>query len=111
MNGKIVIAAYRAKPGKEQQLHELVKKHVPMLREQSLVTDREAIVMQSGTDTYIEVFEWASAAAIESAHSNESVLAMWGDFAKACEYIPIAKVEEASNLFSEFAPVEIGSTE
>lgn len=105
--GRIVIVAYKAKSGQVDRLYDLVRNHVRMLRSESLVTDRTPIVMKSGDDTFIEVFEWASQEAVESAHSNEAVLQMWGQFAEVCDYIPIADVEEASNLFSEFTPVGI----
>lgn len=106
--GKIVIAVYRPKPGKESALRELVRTHVSILRSESLVTDREPIVMMAEDGSFIEVFEWESVEAIESAHKNETVIEMWGRFAEACDYLPISKIEEASNIFSEFVPVDFG---
>jgi len=104
--GRIVIAVYRAKPGQEAALHELVKAHVPILRSQSLVTEREPIVMKSGEATYIEIFEWQSQESIEAAHANKAVQKMWEQFGKVCDYIPISEVEESRSVFSEFTPVD-----
>ncbi len=105
--GRIVIVAYKAKEGQADRLSELVRDHVHVLRAESLVTDRAPIVMKTGGDVLIEVFEWASRESVEAAHSNEAVLRMWGQFAEACDYIPIGDVEEAGNLFSEFTPVDV----
>ena len=100
--GRIVIAAYRPKPGMSDTLRELMQGHVPRLREQGLVTDRESIIMEAEDGTIVEVFEWASKEAIASAHENPAVLEMWGQYAEACDYIPVGEVAEAGQLFSEF---------
>lgn len=106
--GRIVIAAYRPKPGQESLLQELVRTHVPLLRSQSLVTDRAPILMRSRDGTFIEVFEWRSAEAIEAAHGNQAVQDLWEQFGKVCDYIPIAEVEETRTPFSEFEPLSFG---
>jgi len=103
--GKIVMAVYQPKPGKEAELDALVANHVTRLREQNLVTDREPIAMRSSNGAVIEVFEWLSAEAIESAHTNEVVIEMWGQFAEVCHYVPISQCPEAANVFSEFSPL------
>lgn len=102
---RIVIAAYRPKPGNESTLKELIKTHLPTLQAEGLVTDREAIIMSANNRTIIEVFEWKSKTAIEKAHTNTKVLTMWKQFADVCDYIPIGKLEEANVLFSDFTPM------
>lgn len=102
---RIVIVGYRAFPGKEQALKELMRSHVPKLRKEGLVSDREPILMESGDGTIIEVFGWKSEAAIKAAHSNPAVQEMWGAYAEVCEYIPLGQIQESGNLFSEFTPL------
>ncbi len=104
--GRIVIAAYRPKPGKADTLRSLMQNHVPILREQGLVTDRESILMEAEDGTIVEVFEWMSKEAIAAAHENAAVQAMWGEYAEACDYIPAGEVAEVQNLFSEFAALD-----
>jgi len=41
MSGVCVIVTYRPKPGKENELVELVRNRVPTLRKERLVTDRK----------------------------------------------------------------------
>lgn len=100
----IVIVGYKPKPGKADALREIMRTHVPILREQGLVTGRQSIMMEAKDGTIIEVFEWASQAAIEQAHTNPAVLEMWGKYAEVCDYIPVGQVAEIADLFSSFTP-------
>ena len=104
--GRIVIACYKPKPGKEAVLRELMKTHLDILKSQNLVTDRASIIMQAGNGTVLEVFEWRSQEAIDSAHSNPVIGKMWADYEAACDYIPVGEVPEANELFATFAPLE-----
>lgn len=103
--GRSVIVAYTPKPGKAQQLLAVVKKHVDVLKSQSLVTDKPAYVMRAQDGTIVEVFEWRSAEAIEKAHANPAVLALWNEFGEACAFTPLSKLKEASDMFAEFDTV------
>lgn len=103
--GRIVIACYKPKPGKETALKELMKTHLPHLKEQGLVTGREAIMMEAADGTIVEVFEWTSEEAIRNAHSNPAVLQMWGEYAEVCDYVPVGSLAEAGDLFSGFEPL------
>lgn len=102
--GRIVIVAYRPKPGKDAELQALMREHLARLRRAGLVTDRESIMMQARDGTIVEVFEWKSRAAIDAAHQHPEVLAMWSEYAGVCDYVPIGQVPEAAELFSEFTP-------
>jgi hypothetical protein len=102
--GRIVIACYRPKPGQNEALRRLMLDHLPILRAQDLVTDRESIMMEAQDGTIIEVFEWKSPEAMEAAHSNPVVQDMWERYGQVCEYVPVSTVEEASQLFSAFMP-------
>ena len=62
--------------------------------------------MQAKDGTMIEVFEWKSKEAIDRAHVNPRVQKMWDEFSRVCDYVPIAQVEEAAGLFSEFTPFD-----
>lgn len=105
--GRVVIACYRPKPGQQEALRALVGSHVATLRSIDLVTERHPITMEAKDGTLVEVFEWRSVEAIEAAHKHPVLLKMWEEFGKACDYVAIAQVGEASQLFSEFSPVEV----
>jgi hypothetical protein len=104
--GRIVIACYRPKPGKGEALKRLIVDHVATLRAQKLVTDRAPITMEARDGTIVEVFEWVSSAAIEAAHTNPAVLAMWDEYSEVCDYVPVNTLPEAADMFAEFTPLE-----
>jgi quinol monooxygenase YgiN len=106
MAGVIVIVAYRPKPGKEDELLELVRARVPTLRNEGLVTDRRPTIMRSRDGTIIEVSEWKSREAIDAAHKNPNVLAMWNKFFAVCDCVPLKTLAEAEEMFAGFAPIE-----
>ena len=103
---RLVIAAYRPKPGKTDALRALMHTHVNRLRAQGLVSSRQPILMEAKDGTFVEVFGWKSSEAIEAAHHNPAVLAMWSEYAAVCDYVPVASVPEAQQLFSQFTPVD-----
>jgi hypothetical protein len=100
--GRIVIVTYRPKSGREADLKALVDQHVHRLQELGLATGRDPVVMQAEDGSVVEVFEWVSAEAIEAAHRDPEVEAMWAKFAEVCDYIPVGQLQEAGQLFSEF---------
>ena len=106
MKGVIVIVAYRPKPGKEKQTLELVCGRVPTLRKEDLVTDRVPTIMRARDDTIIEVSEWKSKGAIDAAHKNPNVLAMWNQFFEVSDCIPLRTLAEAEEMFPNFEPID-----
>jgi hypothetical protein len=103
--GVVVIACYRPKPGKDTELLAETRAHWPTLRSEGLVTERAPIIALSADGTVVEVFEWVSAQAMEAAHTNPTVARMWARYAEICDYVPIAVVPEASQLFSSLTPL------
>jgi hypothetical protein len=100
--GRAVIVAYRPRAGRQADLEALVRQHVPILESLGLVTSRPATLMKAHDGTIVEVFEWASKAAIDRAHSDPTVQDLWRRFGDCCDYIPIGSVPESGQLFSEF---------
>ena len=105
MNGVIVIVAYRPKPGKESETLDLVRSRVPALRKEALVTERTPIIMRARDGTIIEVSEWKSQEAIDAAHKNPNVLAMWNRFFAVCDCVPLNQLSESAEMFAGFEPV------
>jgi hypothetical protein len=104
--GDMVIVGYRPKPGREADLLALVRDHVPELRRLGLATDRPTLAMRAVDGTIVEVFEWRDGA-IASAHENPDVLAMWGRFAAACDYVPLTELPETKDKFAQFEPIDL----
>jgi hypothetical protein len=103
--GSIAVACYRPRPGREQELLELVRNHLPPLRAQGLVTDRASIVMRVADGTIVEIFEWVSKEAIAGAHTNPVVLDLWKRFEAVCTYETPSNLAEFQNLFAHFEAI------
>ncbi|MEY2486696.1 MAG: hypothetical protein QOH39_2344 [Verrucomicrobiota bacterium] len=106
MPGICVIVAYRPKPGKDEELLQLVRSRVPTLREEGLVTDRAPTLMRSRDGTIVEVSEWKSREAIDAAHKNANVWAMWEKFFLLCDCVPLNTLPEAVEMFAGFTTIE-----
>jgi hypothetical protein len=103
--GSIAVACYKPRPGREQDLLELVRNHQPPLLAEGLVTERKPIVMRCADGTIVEVFEWVSKEAVAGAHKNPAVLALWKQFEAVCWYETPTNIAEFQNMFSHFEPV------
>jgi hypothetical protein len=103
----VVIAAYRPKPGQEKLLLEVVKTHVPVLRQQKLATARPVQVLRASDGTLLEIFEWVSDEAVEKAHHDPVVQKMWERFSKVSDFCTLASVPGAQEPFPHFEPVDL----
>lgn len=105
--GVMVMAIFRPKPGMDAALLDCTRDHLPILRSQGLVTDRESLVLRAADGSLVEIFEWRSHAAIEAAHGNAEVARLWDRYAACCDYATLGDLAEARHLFPEFAEVEL----
>ena len=105
----MVIACYRPKPGKDAALLELMKTHLPTLRAEGLVAEGPSLCGRAADGAIVEVFCWKSQEAINAAHENKTVLAMWEKYAQVCDFTTIGDVAEAAQMFSPFAPIDLSS--
>ena len=62
------------------------------------------IIMRARDGTIIEVSEWKSQEAIDAAHKNPNVLAMWNKFFAMCDCVPLKTLAEAEEMFAGFEP-------
>jgi quinol monooxygenase YgiN len=100
--GRIVIVAYRPKPGKDKELLALTREHHGILAAQDLVTAGTPVIARASDGTIVEVFEWKSADAINQAHENPAVQGLWARYAALCDYVPLSQLPETTKLFAEF---------
>ena len=104
--GRIVIACYRPREAQDATLRELIAGHVATLRAEGLATDRPCLLVHAADGTYLEIFEWTSPDAMEAAHENATVQAMWARFEQVCDYVTLADLAESKSLFAEFTPAD-----
>ena len=104
--GRMVIALFRPKPGKSEDPMACMRDHLPVLRAQALATNHPSVVLRAADGTLLEVFEWVSQAAIDAAHTNPAVLALWERYAASCDYVTLGDLAEAGVMFPGFELVE-----
>lgn len=104
--GTIVIAAYKAKPGKVKVLEQLLVLHTNVLRSLGYITEHSPYIMIAKGQNYLEVFEWMSEDAIKKAHEDPEVKALWDKLEEVAEVIAPATIEELSTPFKGFNRVE-----
>ncbi|WP_164019812.1 hypothetical protein [Pyxidicoccus trucidator] len=103
----MVIAVYRPREGRQSELLELVREHVPALQKLGLATKRPALVMRAKDGSLVEIFEWVSAEAVEKAHHHPEVQMLWQGFEEVAEWSSLGSLEEAKTPFSHFDLVEL----
>jgi hypothetical protein len=104
--GKLAFAMYKPKKGKDAELLELLKDHLPTLRKYELITDKGSFFVKSGNGTFIEIFEWASEEAKNVAHQHPAIMKIWGKMMPMCEFPAMKDLPEAAKSFPNFEIVE-----
>jgi quinol monooxygenase YgiN len=107
MNSAVTyVAVYRPHPGKERELLDLVRRHVPTLRKEGLATDHPVLLLQAADGSLIEIASWKSEEHSRSAHGNPAVRELWGAFARCCDFTALKELAEAQREFSHFTRLE-----
>jgi hypothetical protein len=102
----LVVVAYKPKLGKEADLIQLTREHVPLLRAEGLATDHPVTTCRAQDGTIVEVFEWVPGGA-ERAHTNPVVRELWARYAAACDIVPLATLSETATMFASFTPLSL----
>ena len=101
-----VIYAVKPHTGAKDSVRALFEAHVPALRKSGLITDRATILLWSSKDeVFIESFEWKSAEHSRRAETTPEIQAIWSEFARLADFVPLASLAETRNVFSHFEPV------
>lgn len=100
--GQISIAAFKAKPGKDADLLNVIDDRLPLLRRLGLATDRAEIRCRSKDGVVIMISEWTSQEAIDRAHETPEVLELWNRFWACCEFVKLDAVAESHDAFATF---------
>ena len=104
---QVVFALYRPHEGKDAELRRLIVQHLPVLRRLEMITDRPPVLVRSKNGTYIEVFEWRSAAMSGRAHEHPEVAGLWKAMGQIADFPGLEGLEEAKERFPHFEPVAL----
>jgi hypothetical protein len=103
----ITMALYQPHKGKEEQLNEILRKHIRTLEEENLITSREPIRAKSANGTIIEIFEWKSEQAKDAAHASSAVMKIWNEMMEVAEIKSLSSLEESKHPFPNFEPFSL----
>ncbi len=103
------VAVYRPRPGKNQELAAIVRRHAPTLRREGLVTEHPTVLLRAADGSIIEILSWRSEEHARSAHDNPAVKELWAAFAQCCEFLPLKDLAEAQKMFAHFERIENGA--
>jgi quinol monooxygenase YgiN len=103
----ITMALYQPHVGKEEQLNDVLKKHIKTLEAENLITSREPIRAVASDGTVIEIFEWKSEQAKDAAHESPVVMKVWNEIMEIAEIKSLSSLEESKHPFPNFAPYSL----
>jgi len=99
---EIALAAYRPRGGLEDALVELLREDVATLRARGHVTDRPAPLVRTADGDLLLVIEWSSEHAVDDAHADPDVLAVWERKERLADYIAPAVLARAETPFARW---------
>ena len=100
------VAAYKPHAGKDHELLALVRRHVPALRSEGLITDHPSLLLKAADGTLIEIASWKSEDHSRSANTNPVVQEIWQAFARCCDFRALKDLPETQELFAHFERIE-----
>jgi hypothetical protein len=91
-----VICRYKVKPGKEEQMIQLLQKHWPTLHAAGLTTNDKPVIYRSvpsgkpgeepdAASTFVEIFSWKNGQSAGRAHESLEIMAVWEPMGAICE--------------------------
>lgn len=105
MGTELALAAYRPK-GSAGELLRLLGEDIATLRHRGHVTDRPAPVVRTENGDLLVTLEWSSEHAVDDAHADPEVLALWRRKTLLADYVAPDAVTGADVPFARW-PVHI----
>jgi len=102
---ELALAAYRPHDGADDELLRLLAEDVATLRRGGHATDRPAPVVRTQNGDLLVVLEWSSDHAVDDAHADAEVLAVWERKAQLAEYIPPNALAGSDGPFARWTVV------
>jgi Antibiotic biosynthesis monooxygenase len=102
---ELAFAAYRPKAGSAEELLQLLAEDVATLRSRGHVTERLAPVARTDNGEFLVVLEWSTRHAVDDAHADPEVRAVWERKARLADYIPPDSLGGADVPFARWALV------
>jgi hypothetical protein len=101
---ELSFAAYRPRASGDELL-QLLAEDLATLRRRGHVTERPAPVVRTETGELLVVLEWSTTHAVDDAHADPEVLAVWERKARLADYIAPDALAGADVPFARWALV------
>jgi hypothetical protein len=102
---RLAFAAYRPRPGKTDELLRLFGEELATLRRRGHVTQRSAPVVRTDDGGLLVVVEWSSPHAVDDAHSDPEVVALWEQKGQLADYLPLRALAGSQVPFASWPVV------
>lgn len=107
---RVVISAWRPRPGMGRRLRAELRDHHAMLWSEGLATDRQPILAETADGSIIEIMEWASTAAIAQAAMNERVAEFVDRMAAVARPTALGALQQGRDAMAVLQPVQFDRT-
>jgi hypothetical protein len=105
MATELALAAYRPRRADDDELLDLLREDLATLRSRGHVTDRPAPVVRTGDGDLLVVLEWSSEHAVDDAHADTAVMAVWERKARLAEYVAPSAIAGSDTPFARWTIV------
>jgi len=102
---QLALSAYRPRPSKGDELVRLIGEELATLRRRGHVTDRPAPIVRTENGELLVVLEWSTEHAVDDAHADDEVLAVWERKAHLAEYVAPSALAGADVPFAHWTVV------
>jgi hypothetical protein len=102
---ELALAAYRPRDGKEDELLAFVADELAALRRRGHVSERRAPVVRTDAGEILVVLEWSSQHAVDDAHADAEIVALWRRKDQLAEYVAPGELAGADVPFARWTVV------
>ncbi len=103
---RVVVAAYRPKPGLSGELEKLIRAHHNVLVQERLADPRAPYIIRASDQTIVEIYLVTESYSKSTCIKNARVRDLWRLMDDICTYVPPGRLEEMQALFPEFTLIK-----
>jgi hypothetical protein len=103
---QLAFAAYRPRNGAEAELVHLLREDLATLRRGGHVTARAAPLIRTDRGEFLVVLEWSTQHAVDDAHADPDVLAVWERKGQLADYVSLRDLAASDVPFARWDVVE-----
>ena len=99
---RLSLSAYRPRIDDRRSLEEHLRQEVEALRSRGHITHRPVPICRTEAGEYLVVLEWSTTTAVDDAHADAAILAIWERKAQLFEYVGVGELARASVPFAAY---------